>query len=541
MLRGQDLSTAGDFDGRMTLRAAAQSEAQMAAVERLRQQISGVGIDFDSLLGTARVIAFRDGVLSASVPGYPAIDDPHRPVKVFLDENHELFGAGAEMLNSTRITREETGMHDGIRTVVWSQHLDEVPVFGAVLTGNITRRGELLTLCNMLVPSPEVASGRSNSERAALYRKPAIRDVDATVIAARNLGEDLTQADLATDSEPDEKPGNARVLHSARLKQDACAQLAWLPMSRSELRLCWNVTLARGLDGDFFELLVDAQSGEIHLRRCLTSHQQSASYRVFTGSTGAKESPTPKLPGWTTPSTNQPATNAPVDLTLTALSANASPLGWINDGGTDTVGNNIDAFKDIDDDTAFDFPDDIRPSSGSRQFLWTANLSQSPTTFTNVQAAVVNAFYWGNWMHDVLYDLGFSSNNFQGTDKIVVSVQTTYNGGAFNDRTTNRPPHLTIGTMCPGFPRDVAFDATVLLHEYTHGLVRRRAVDNAALESKGLAEGWGDFISLALLSPTDTSAATLTGSYPYGAYAFSQWRGSSCNAPIEYTVTENYY
>ena len=45
--------------------------------------------------------------------------------------------------------------------------------------------------------------------------------------------------------------------------------------------------------GEMFRVLVDAQTGEVLLRRCLTSYLSDASYRVFTS-----DSPSPFSPGY---------------------------------------------------------------------------------------------------------------------------------------------------------------------------------------------------------------------------------------------------
>src|SRR5204863_9251783 len=97
--------------------------------------------------------------------------------------------------------------------------------------------------------------------------------------------------------------------------------------------------------------------------------------------------------------------------TLTALSTNASPLGWINDGENETRGNNVDAHTDRDGDNLPDLP---RPQgSPFRVFDFPLDLHQPPASYR--EAAVVNLFYWCNWMHDQLYELGFTeaAGNYQ--------------------------------------------------------------------------------------------------------------------------------
>src|SRR5206468_825663 len=111
------------------------------------------------------------------------------------------------------------------------------------------------------------------------------------------------------------------------------------------------------------------------------------------------------------------------------------PNGWITSGDPRTIGNNVDAHLDVRDldpsygGTIAPDPTDPRPSgtlvggaNGTLYFSFTTDFSQFPNprpqtsaASVNQKAAVVNAFYWCNWMHDRLYGLGFTeaAGNFQ--------------------------------------------------------------------------------------------------------------------------------
>src|SRR5262249_44306381 len=150
------------------------------------------------------------------------------------------------------------------------------------------------------------------------------------------------------------------------------------------------------------------------------------------------DSPSPFSPGFSTPNSSQPPLVSRSLVTLPALDTNASPSGWIADGDNETRGNNVDAHTDRTDD---DIPDLPRPQgSPFRVFDFPMDLtSQEPTNYS--AAAVVQLFYWCNWMHDRLYELGFTeaAGNFQndnfgrggaGNDAVQADAQ---DGGAFNN------------------------------------------------------------------------------------------------------------
>src|SRR5262249_47184562 len=154
-------------------------------------------------------------------------------------------------------------------------------------------------------------------------------------------------------------------------------------------------------------------------------------------------------------------------------------------------------------------------------------------------------FYWNNFMHDKLYELGFTeaAGNFQnnnfgrgglGNDAVQADAQ---DGGGFNNANFSTPPDGSPGRMQmylfdgPTPDRDGDLDAEVVLHEYTHGLSNRRVgggVGISALQSGGMGEGWSDFYAITLLSePGDN----VNGTYAAGGYATFQLSG----------LTQNYY
>lgn len=126
----------------------------------------------------------------------------------------------------------------------------------------------------------------------------------------------------------------------------------------------------------------------------------------------------------------------------------ASPSGWHSTGSTTTTttaGNNVVAYKGSQSKTA-------SQSSSGLNFIYTQNPANAPTTSANLNAAITNAFYIVNSVHDLSYryvghftsclryegaDLrqqgftesafNFQTNNFgkggAGSDRVTVSVQ----------------------------------------------------------------------------------------------------------------------
>ncbi len=511
----------------------AVSAEQKAAAAEFRGRLPGARVDSDEVTGAPAMVSAGDGLLtgaqgqgwtfSAAALAGVAADDPHRVTKAFLAEHSRLFGFGPEALDQARIKRDFVGAHNGLRTVVWEQQVEGIPVFEGLLISHTTKNGELVNLSSKFMRDAGQAVRRAAPNQPAAAT-PAIPAARATVLAARNVGEDVQAEAVTAAGEAAVGPEKAQKFKAPFLLGDSEAKLTWLPVDKETLRLCWEVILTSRMRGEMFRVLVDAQSGEVLIRHCLTQYLSDASYNVFTS-----DSPSPFSPGHATPQSTQPSLVSRTVVTLSALSTNASPLGWINDGGNETVGNNVDAHTDRNNDNAPDLP---RPQGlPFRVFDFPLDLAtQDPTLYS--QATVVQLFYLNNWMHDKLYELGFTeaagnfqSNNFSrgglGNDAVQADAQ---DGGGTDNANFSTPPDGSAGRMQmyiftgPSPRRDGDLDAEVVLHEYTHGLSNRRVgggVGMTALQSEGMGEGWSDFYAMALLSELGDN---VNGCYASGAY-----------------------
>ncbi len=537
-----------NFDKRIDLRhgTTGLSLEQQSAAVLLRSRVPEAKIEVDPILGTPKWVTASHGFLSGSAgkgggispqtAASFAVQDRHRATKAFLKDHAALFGHGPEVLADARIKREFVTEHNGLKTVVWEQQLDQIAVFEGLLVSHTTKNDEIVSLSSRFVPNPVRAAGGNILDRAALLAAPPVSAAQAIAQAAQNLGETLPAREVvAVEARPLGQEQRQR-FKAAPLKGLAEARLVWLPMNKTWMRLCWEVLLTTRGRGEMFRVVIDAQTGEATVRHCLTDHISDATYRVFIG-----DSPTPLSPGYATPVTNQPPLVERVLVVTNAANTNASPNGWINDGDNETRGNNVDAHTDHDDDNLPDLP---RPQgSPFRVFDFPLDLGQNPTN--SGSAAVVQLFYWANWMHDKLYELGFTeaAGNFQmdnfgrgglDNDPLLADAQ---DGGSFDDSNMSTPPDGISPRMQiylfsgPDRHRDGDLDAELILHEYTHGLSHRRVGGGAgvgALQSGGMGEGWSDFYALSLLSEPGEA---VNGVYAFGAYSAYRFHG----------LLQNYY
>ncbi|KAI1263225.1 extracellular elastinolytic metallo proteinase [Xylariaceae sp. FL1019] len=219
-----------------------------------------------------------------------------------------------------------------------------------------------------------------------------------------------------------------------------------------------------------------------------------------------------------------------------------SPFTWLSDGTTDydvTRGNNAIAQTNPSGGTSY--LNNYRPASSTDDFDYDWSVKWSPPS-VYANASVTQLFYTANTYHDVLYDLGFTeaAGNFEANndgkggvagDYVILNAQ---DGSGTNNANFATPTDGQMGRMrmyiwTYSTPyRDCAFEAGVIIHEYTHGVSNRLTGGPQNVnclqttEAGGMGEGWGDFMATAIrLQPNDTRETD----YPIGAWVYNNPAG----------------
>lgn len=515
--------------------------SQQAAAGRLLNRVPQARVEFDADRHSPLFVRNLQGFLTgprgvgqsvpvAAPPGVAAMNE-YRAFGGFLMEHAPLFGHGAEVIQGRSPMRAYTTPHNGLRSVVWDQQYLGLPVWGSVLIAHQTAAEELVSVSSTWVADVEGLALTEDPNPLGFLSDPPVSGSQAVLAALGSLGMQLGPEQLMMD-EPSSGRGATVLRFRVSNHPDlASARLTWVPMHSEEVALCWQVEVTRTRGTERYQVLVNARSGELVLRRCLTVYEaQPATFLVFTS-----DSPSPFSPAFCDPNTNQPSLVARSRVTLSALSTNASPLGWIGAGENQTLGNNVDAHLDLDADNIPDLP---RPQgSPFREFAPFLNLSLPAEN--NRDAAVVQLFYWCNVMHDRLYELGFTeaAGNFQkdnlgrggqGGDPILADAQdgSGVNNANFTPSDDGESGRIQMYVFDGADPsRDGDLDAEIILHEYTHGLSTRLVgggVGITTLQAGGLGEGWSDFYALSLLAePTDDP----DGCYAMGGYVTRSFFG----------------
>ncbi len=517
-----------DVDRRDLHAGTVASAQRMAQVAELRQRVPGVAVDYDPVTGSPKWVGSTAAFLTAPQQAQAAAD-ADAPILAFLEAHRGLFGHGPELLGQARRVTDYATARGPSRKVVWHQQYEGVDVFEAVLQANLTTKSELINIGSQFVADPEAAVQGP--------RQPVLAVERAVAAAGRDIGENVTAESVRAVAPAEARPDRRQQFRAALLT-DADARLVWLPLAANRMRLAWDVTLTSRSRAEMYRVLVDAENGSVHLRQALTALISDASYRVYTTS-----SPTPMAPGQQTPSSLQPAEVARVLVTTPALNTTASPNGWINDGDNQTSGNNVDAYTDTNADNVPDLP--RTTGTPARVFDFPMDTTQEPSTYRD--ASVTQIFYWSNFMHDRLHELGFTeaAGNFQvdnfgrgGLGNDPVNAEALDGSGTNNanfstpvDGNRGRMQMFVWTSMTPD--RDSTFDTTVLFHEYGHGVSNRLvggpSVTLSANTSRGMGEGWSDFYGITLLTEATENPH---GNWPAAGYLSLMRSG---------WLTENYY
>lgn len=214
------------------------------------------------------------------------------------------------------------------------------------------------------------------------------------------------------------------------------AELVYSIDEYGQVKLVWNIYLDDIVHGNYWELNVDALTGEILYQRDAVYRCALGPFHDHSGHDDGFIIPndTDDLPPSATQRGVQDGSSyrvyplgveSPIHgsrvLVTNPADPTASPYGWHDTNGdlnpdfTTTRGNNVWAY---DDPFANNTPS-VTPSGGaSLTFDFGLNFSQSATAQPNKNASITNLFYWNNMMHDVSYANGFTevAGNFQSNN-----------------------------------------------------------------------------------------------------------------------------
>lgn len=499
------------FDSRAALRALAPTAAQRSAVGR----IAGATVTWNAT-GTPRSISRVGGVLTGARTG-----EPVAIARDWLSANAAAFGLTGADMTSLAVVRDHELPDVGATVVSFAQTFGGVESgYGGILTVLVDRSGRVVSYTGDPVRSRSLLGSFDLSPAQAITK----------TLAGLLPGLDLTP--VATG----ETQGGYQVFRGGAGLADVLRVRKVAFPTATGGRAAYAVLVVKSAD-EAWAVIVDGATGRPLLRKSLVAHSEGTVYENYPG---AAKGGTPKVVSF-----------GPTD---------ESPGGWVDPTGlaglpgVTTLGNNANAA------IAWTVPlvaaDQYnRPVAPTSEFnfafpdSWAKSDGGTGSFTADANAAAVNLFYHHNRIHDEYYEFGFTETggNFQlvnngedglglGGDPIMGGAQS----GALNLTEPvlalgrNNANMLTLPDGIPGFTnmylwefvddafeapaRDGDFDATIIQHEYSHGL-SNRYVGGGGLGSLGtvqsgaMGEGWGDWYAMNDLFRRGLTRTAVTAPY----------------------------
>jgi extracellular elastinolytic metalloproteinase len=409
-------------------------------------------------------------------------------VRAFLSQN----GRGPAAQSLQVVSENARGAVTHLR---FEQRVAGLPVYGTYVKAAVDERGRLRSVIeNVVDPSP-IAPSRIGSD-----------DAIGRVIGFHH-------------------PGRLLDGSSAFWYRTPAATRVAVPLADGSLSEGWLVETWADASNELWYTVVDGDGNIVHAEL----RTASDTYKIF-----------PK----------DPATTAQVVVSGPGAGNAYSPSGWVTNNTT--IGNNVDAYLDRDNNNAADA--NGRPVSSTKTFEYTADLTQAPTLSVTQMAAVTNLFYLNNVIHDKLYRHGFNeaAGNFQTNnfgkggaqnDAVLAEAQ---DGGGTNNANFATPadgskPRMQMYLWNRSTPnRDGDFDSDIVWHEYGHGLTWRMIGSMSGPLAGAIGEGMGDTLALYVnrndvMGEYSYNAPGGIRRFPYTNYpnTYSDVAGSSVHADGE--------
>ncbi len=412
-----------------------------------------IAVSFAPILANGPMMPTRNRTalipLLLLVVGPSVAQDAPALVREFLHERRSTSGLTEKDAMDWRITSSSTDKK-GITYLYIEQSAHGLSVHGAVASFAV-RSGEVVSFGDRLCRD---VSGKAPAP------VPTLSATDALFRAAMNLGlpapEPHVERTISTNDLVFDRAGISLDPISAKLIYEA------LPDGR--IALAWDLTIRSITNTDWWHLAVDAHDGNIlrnndYFVHCAASAPVTSAYRALDDLARAPSPLAPPPDGSAYrvfPYPTESPLHGPHTLVTDPADPLASPFGWHDVNGidgaefTNTQGNNVQAFEDMDND---DLPGYSPDGGPTLDFDFPYEPAQQPQEY--LDAAITNLFYACNVLHDVWYHYGFDeeSGNFQtfnasgsgaGGDAVIAQAQ---DGGGMNNANFGTPPDGSPGQM----------------------------------------------------------------------------------------------
>ena len=467
----------------------------------------------------------------------PSGDAPAAIAQKYIGSLAPEYGLSEADLPSIYLIKEYKSSLSGVTHLVFRQQFDGMDVQASEFTVNVDSDGQVINAGGALYGRPTVAA-------------PAVASAGEAIRAAvREVNRSADSSYLPMSGAPLKGEKTMRFVRGG-FGESIEGQPIWFPAGQ-QLRPSWAFYVPDASGHMYYRTVVDAETGAVLRNSRLGAYQNPAPPRglVF------PDSPQPNpAPGTIT------GVRPYVERVLVSFRGDplASPKGWIS--GAETAGNNtIAGANPVGNAT----PTPETAKSATLDFSFPLQLgpgAPTPTAFKD--AASTNLFYWMNRIHDYYWQIGFdeAAGNFQvdnfsrgglGGDPIYAYSQfavarpgtALIDNSSFSFRNSSEdgfPGYVRMylsGDHADNIFADGAYDASVIIHEYTHGVSGRLGRDvYDTYQGRAMGEAWSDYFAMEMTLPEGSRPEA---KYVFGEYLFQAFGVGVRSRPYSTDTTVN--
>ena len=336
-------------------------------------------------------------------------------VELYLQKNFSQLGLSQNDYSDFSIYREYQSTQTGLTHVFLQQNYLGLPIHKAEIRLHYRADKGWLKTQNTFV---------NNVEGLQIFNQTAFSRIQAIESACRLLDIPYTKPKRIS------KKNEFTSLYQAEFSLSPIPVKSAYFLSNNSLRKVWDLTIYENDASNYWNVLVDAVTGEIlkkynWVQHCTFNAEVACAHETHETIAAVEEYIALPASGasynvFAIPLESPSHGNR--SMQVAPNNPEASPYGWHDTNAIDgaeyiyTRGNNVHAYPDLTDSNPYqlDEPFGDEPiADGNFVFDFPFDAMTEPDQ--NLDAATVNLFYMSNMMHDVWYHYGFdpAAGNFQ--------------------------------------------------------------------------------------------------------------------------------
>ncbi len=340
--------------------------------------------------------------------------------KQFVISQAEQLQLSPSDIDNILVSDAYINKKNGLHYIYLTQSIDGIPIHNSIMNVVVMKNNEVKVLANRWITN---AASKVSNKSAKLAPNEAIEQA-------------LVEAEVQTKQsiELKEKINEQKFIYhqNGATQSDINVKQTYLLQADGTIKLSWAVELDMKENADYWNIKVDAKTGEILDKTNYTVYCKAEKGKYTNHSSACRGHHMPhKAVEANAPMKMEniyrvyalPAESplhGPHDLVQNPAIPSSSPFGWHDINGqegaeyTITRGNNVHAYEDRQD---LNQSSGNEPDGGADLIFDFEHFTDEEPAF-NLNSTTVNLFYMVNMMHDITYEFGFdeAAGSFQANN-----------------------------------------------------------------------------------------------------------------------------